>query len=185
MYALVLLALAASANAVGRAIVTNQCDDPLYLWSVGGDVGPQVTLQKDQSYSEVYHYDPVSQGIWIKITSVENGLFKANVSQTHFSYTLDEPAVWYDLANVFGDGFAGKTLVVKPTDGACESIAWGAGKPSGGSEIRTCQADTDLELSFCTGHCLPSWYPCGNNAPGDSRACCTHCIGSHHCVAAP
>ena len=26
--------------------------------------------------------------------------------------------------------------------------------------------------------------PCGDNAfPGDTRACCTHCIGGHHCVA--
>ncbi|KAF2251698.1 hypothetical protein BU26DRAFT_548519 [Trematosphaeria pertusa] len=181
---LTLLSLIAGAQAVGRAIVTNQCDAPIYLWSVGSEIGPQVTLGLDQSYSEQFHRDPKSGGIAIKITSVENGLFQPNVSQTIFAYNLDGQTIWYDMSDVFGDGFAGRTMIVQPSDTSCQSIAWGQGIPPAGSQVKSCQAETDLELTFCTGHCLPSWSLCGDMAPGDYRHCCTHCIGSHHCVAA-
>jgi hypothetical protein len=197
------ISLAATVQAIGRAIVTNQCDDPIYLWSVGGSISEQHTISKDTSYSEVFHTDPASGGIALKISPVENGIFKPNVSQTIFAYNLDINTIWYDMSDIFGDGFAGRTVKITPTNSNCESILWGAGKPGAGSQVKNCAADGDLELSFCTGHCLPSWCksyflplfivrllrvyidPCGNNAPGDARVCCTHCIGSHHCVAAP
>ncbi|KAL6705715.1 hypothetical protein ACN47E_006504 [Coniothyrium glycines] len=182
---LALLSVIAGVQAVGRAIVTNQCDEPIYLWSVGGGIGAQQTITKDTSYSEPLHRDAASGGIALKMTGVANGLFKPNVSQTIFAYNLDAELVWYDMSDMFGDGFAGRSLSITPTDPSCASITWPAGKQPAGSQVRDCQANTDLELTFCTNHCLPSWYPCGNNAPGDSRVCCTHCIGSHHCVAAP
>ncbi|KAF2030888.1 hypothetical protein EK21DRAFT_64558 [Setomelanomma holmii] len=174
-------------NPVGRAIVTNQCDASLYLWSVGSGIGAQQTIGKDQSYSETFHRDPFSGGIALKITAVPDGIFQPNVSQTNFAYNYDESTntIWYDMSDVFGDGFVGRRMTVKPTDPNCQSIEWFYGRPGAGSQVKNCQAGTDLELTFCTGHCLPSWSPCGNNAPGDYRACCTHCIGSHHCVATP
>ncbi|KAH7409856.1 hypothetical protein DE146DRAFT_774966 [Phaeosphaeria sp. MPI-PUGE-AT-0046c] len=180
-----ILSFAASAQAIGRAIVTNQCDEPVYLWSVGGSVSEQHTIAKDTSYSEVFRTDPVSGGIALKVASVEGGLSKPNATQINFAYSLDGNQIWYDMSSVFGDGFAGRTLKITPTDSSCESIAWSYGKQPAGSQTKNCQAETNLELTFCTGHCLPSWYPCGNNAPNETRACCTHCIGSHHCVAAP
>ncbi|KAH7113318.1 hypothetical protein B0J11DRAFT_147112 [Dendryphion nanum] len=182
---LFLLSILPLALALSRAIVTNQCSEPLYLWSVGGSINPQVIIPADTSYSEVFHRDPASGGIALKITAVEGGLFKPNVSQTIFSYNLDGETVWYDLSDVFGDGFYGRTLSVKPSDSTCQSIVWPWGKPPAGSQVRSCGKETDLELSFCTGRCLPSWSPCGNAAPNDTRTCCTHCIGSHHCVAPP
>jgi hypothetical protein len=154
---LALASLVAGAQAVGRAIVTNQCDDTVYLWSVGSTIGTQNPIPKDTSYSETFHRDPASGGIALKITAVENGLFMPNVSQTIFSYNLDQNTIWYDMSDVFGDGFAGRTMTIKPTDTACESIVWGFGKPPAGSQVKNCQANTDLELTFCTGHCLPSW----------------------------
>jgi hypothetical protein len=143
---------------VGRAIVTNQCDEPIYLWSVGGTIGPQQTIKKDTSYSEIFHRDPSSGGIALKLSNTEGGIFKPNVSQTIFAYNLDDfNKVWYDMSDLFGDGFAGRTMTVKPSDPNCESISWYAGKPGAGSQVKTCQATTDLELTFCTNHCLPSW----------------------------
>jgi hypothetical protein len=201
--AVAIISLAACAQAIGRAIVTNQCDAPIYLWSIGGSISEQYTITKDTSYSEVFHTDPVSGGIALKISPIEGGIFKPNVSQTIFAYNLDTNQVWYDMSDIFGDGFSGRTMKVTPTDSTCESITWGTGKPPAGSQVKTCQAETDLELTFCTGHwlvlniyyiwgactnivrSLPSWYACGNNAPNETRVCCTHCIGSHHCVAAP
>jgi hypothetical protein len=149
--------IAGTAQAVGRAIVKNQCDGTIYLWSVGGSIGNQVTIGKDQSYSEVFHRDPASGGIALKITALENGIFQPNVSQTIFSYNLDGNTIWYDLSDVFGDGFYGRTLTIKPTDTSCASISWPWGTPPAGSQVKNCQANTDLELSFCTGRCLPSW----------------------------
>jgi hypothetical protein len=150
--AIATISVAASAQAVGRAIVTNQCDEPIYLWSVGGSIGEQKTITKDTSYSETFHTDPTSGGIALKISPIEGGLFKPNVSQTNFAYSLDVNQVWYDMSDLFGDGFAGRTLKVTPTDSSCESITWGYGKPPAGSQVKSCQAETNLELTFCTGH---------------------------------
>jgi hypothetical protein len=160
LVSLITCALAATAPpAVGRAIVTNQCDEPIYLWSVGGSIGPKQTIIRDTSYSETFRRDPVSGGIALKLSNTEGGIFKPNVSQTIFAYNLDDAnKVWYDMSDLFGDGFAGRTMTVKPNDPNCESISWYAGKPGAGSQVKSCQATTDLELTFCTNHCLPSWY---------------------------
>ena len=160
---LALVALVTGVQAVGRAIVTNQCDEPIYLWSVGGSISGQNVIKKDQSYSEVFHRDPASGGIALKITNVESGIFKPNVSQTIFAYNLDSNVIWYDMSDIFGDGFAGRTLSIKPTDSSCQSIVWGSGKPPGGSQVKNCQANTNLELTFCTNHCLPSWCKFGKS----------------------
>ncbi|PSN60071.1 hypothetical protein BS50DRAFT_564701 [Corynespora cassiicola Philippines] len=154
---LAILSLTIGAQAVGRAIVTNQCDEPVYLWSVGSSIGNQVTISKDQSYSENFHRDPQSGGIALKITGVADGLFKPNVSQTIFAYNLDGNTIWYDMSSIFGAGFSGRTMKVTPKDTTCEAITWPWGAPPAGSQVKNCQAGTDLELTFCTGHCLPSW----------------------------
>jgi hypothetical protein len=144
------LSLITNVRALGRAIITNQCDSPVYLWSVGGSISPQHTLLKDTSYSEPFHTDPQSGGIAIKLSPIENGIFKPNASQTIFAYNLDGDTVWYDMSDLFGDGFAGRTLKITPTDGTCESVLWGAGKPGAGSQVKRCAAGGDLELSICT-----------------------------------
>jgi hypothetical protein len=150
--ALATLSFATSAHAVGRAIVTNQCDDPIYLWSVGGSISEQNKITKDTSYSEIFHADPASGGVALKITPLEGGLFKPNVSQTIFAYSLDGNQVWYDMSDMFGDGFAGRTMKITPSDSTCEGITWGAGKPPAGSQVKSCNAEADVELTFCTGH---------------------------------
>ncbi|EUC41604.1 hypothetical protein COCMIDRAFT_105724 [Bipolaris oryzae ATCC 44560] len=172
-------------HAVGRAIVSNECPEAIYLWSVGGSIGPQQKIQPSTSYSETFRRDPQSGGIALKISPIENGIFQPNVSQTIFAYNLDGQKIWYDMSDIFGDGFAGRTMSLKPSDTTCQSIVWGYGKQPAGSSVKVCQSGSDLTLSFCTGGCLPSWYPCGNAAPGSNKVCCTHCIGSHHCVAPP
>ncbi|KAJ4984394.1 Bys1 family protein [Stagonosporopsis vannaccii] len=164
-------------------MVTNQCDTPIYLWSVGGTISNQTILPKDSTYGQKFHSDPVSGGIALKITSTPNGLFTPNISQLVFAYNVDDNFVWYDLNSLFGDGFTGRTLRIDSSDEACPGIAWHDGRSPAGSQVQKCQRETNLELTFCSGHCLPSWSPCGNNARNESRSCCTHCIGSHHCVA--
>ncbi|RMZ69653.1 BYS1 domain [Pyrenophora seminiperda CCB06] len=180
--AIAIVSLITGAQAVGRAIVTNQCDAPIYLWSVGGSIDDQTVIAKDQSYSETFTKGPKSGGVALKITTVEGGIFKPSVSQTIFAYNLDINQVWYDMSDMFGDGFAGRTMTLKPKDPACQSIDWYGGKPTGGSEVKKAK---HIRLTNLTIRLTPNWTPCGNAAPDDSRNCCTHCIGGHHCVAAP
>ncbi|USP74905.1 hypothetical protein yc1106_02179 [Curvularia clavata] len=122
-------------HAVGRAIVSNQCPEPIYLWSVGGSISPQYTVAPSTSYSETFRRDPASGGIAIKISPVANGIFQPNVSQTIFAYNLDGNKVWYDMSDIFGDGFAGRTMSLKPSDKTCQEIVWAYGKQPAGSSI--------------------------------------------------
>jgi hypothetical protein len=152
-----IISLATSVLALGRAIVTNQCDEPVYLWSVGSTVNNQTTLPKDSSYAETFHSDPEFGGISIKITSTPDGIFQNGTSQLVFAYSIDSSTVWYNLTSVFGDGFAGRTLRVQPSDEKCEPISWYDGRAPKDGQIKGCERETNLELTFCTGHCLPSW----------------------------
>ncbi|KAJ5485373.1 hypothetical protein N7539_005361 [Penicillium diatomitis] len=153
---LTLLALAATTTplvqAVGNAIVINQCSSPVWLWSVGGSVGPSNRIDPGQQYSETLHYDQASGGIAIKITTDEGGLYNGS-PQTNFAYTLDGQGVWYDLSDVFGDAFSGHALkvVAAPT---CPAICWPQGvAPNGASETKVCGANANVTLTLCAETC--------------------------------
>ncbi|KAF1943900.1 hypothetical protein EJ02DRAFT_452939 [Clathrospora elynae] len=73
-------------QALGRVIVTSQCDDPISLWSIRGSTSAQSTFPTDTSYSECFTYDLVSGGRALKINPVEGGIFKPNGSQNPFAY---------------------------------------------------------------------------------------------------
>jgi hypothetical protein len=152
-----IISSATSVVALGRAIITNQCDEPVYLWSVGSTVSNQTALPKDSSYAEIFHSDPESGGISIKVTSTPDGIFQNGTSQLVFAYSIDSSTVWYNMTSVFGDGFAGRTLHVQPSDEKCEPISWYDGRAPKDGQIKSCEKGTNLELTFCTGHCLPSW----------------------------
>ena len=141
-------ALAPLASAVGNAAVVNHCDFPVYLWSVGGSVGPKVTIAPKGMYKELLHYDPASGGIALKITTGANGLYDGS-AQTDFAYTLDGSTVWYDMSDVFGDAFSGHTLNVLPSDPSCNRICWGTGVAPSGSQVKDCQANSDITLNLC------------------------------------
>lgn len=145
-------ALASLANAAGTASVINRCGFPVFLWSVGGSIGPRHTIQPGKSFSEPIHRDPQSGGIAIKITKTPNGLFDGS-PQTNFAYTLDGNKVWYDLSDVFGDTFSGSRLKVIPSVATCPHICWPNGISPSGSQVRVCQASSDLTLTLCAAHC--------------------------------
>ncbi|KAJ5151047.1 uncharacterized protein N7482_010299 [Penicillium canariense] len=145
-------ALAPLASAVGNAKVVNKCNFPVYLWSVGGSVSAQNTINSGATYSEVLHHDPASGGIALKLTTVENGLYNGS-PQTNFAYTLDGQQVWYDLSDVFGDPFSNHAIGVKAA-ASCPSICWPHGiNPGGGSQVKVCNANSDVTLTLCSGTC--------------------------------
>ncbi|GLI81641.1 hypothetical protein PoHVEF18_010027 [Penicillium ochrochloron] len=145
-------ALTPLASAVGNAKVVNKCGFPVYVWSVGGSVSQQNTVASGGTYSEVLHHDPASGGIAIKLTTVENGLYNGS-PQTNFAYTLDGQQVWYDLSDVFGDPFSNHAIGVKAS-ASCPSICWPSGvATSGGSQVKVCDANSDVTLTLCSGTC--------------------------------
>ena len=174
------LAVAGDTNSTGNAVVTNNCPYPVYLWSVGSSVGPKQVLtttslasktrrtlstrgSSSNNYTEPFRHDGTSGGIALKITRNDNGLYDSS-PQLSFSYSLDRTSddqkVWYDLADVFGDPFAGEAVAVKPQggsddgSGACEEICWPKGvAPTGGSQVKNCGAQGDVELELCAQGC--------------------------------
>lgn len=141
-------ALTPLVSALGSAIVHNNCPQPVYVWSVSSTIGPEFTVNQGAEYSEVFHADPSSGGIAIKITRTENGLYDGS-AQTIFAYDLDGSNVWYDLSDVFGDAFSGNSVAITPTDTSCGVIDWTNGIPPAGSQVKVCEAETNLKLTLC------------------------------------
>lgn len=146
-----LAALAPLASA-GNAVVWNNCQGTVHLWSVGGSVGPMQTLAHGENYTEVVHVDPSSGGVSIKITRPANGLFTA-APQMDFAYTLDGSNLWYDLSDVFGDPFSGHVAVVRPSVTSCPKICWPTGISPAGSQVKVCSANSDITLTLCAAQC--------------------------------
>ncbi|KAL2870427.1 Bys1 family protein [Aspergillus lucknowensis] len=137
--------MALNETTLGHAVVSNHCQLPLYLWSVGENISPQNVVQPGQNYSEVFRHDPKTGGVAIKITTVMDGLY-TSAPQTVFAYNLVDNVVWYDLSDVFGDPFMGEFVSLLPSEPA---IRWKEGVPPSGSQVRISEAMVDLVLTAC------------------------------------
>ncbi|KAJ5093480.1 hypothetical protein N7456_009341 [Penicillium angulare] len=130
----------------GHAVVLNHCSFPVYLWSVGSDIKPEVTLFPSHRYVETFHRDVKSGGIAIKISTKRDGLF-TSAPLTIFAYNLaGDGKVWYDLSDVFGDPFKGHRVSLSPSS---PEISWADGRPTHGSQVRVHDAASDLVLTLC------------------------------------
>lgn len=146
------LALAAAtlltgAQAVGNAIVQNNCGADLYLWSVGSDVSSQNTIPAGGNYTEAYRTDPKTGGIALKVTTIANGLYIGGTPQFDYSYSLDGSNVWYDAADVFGDPFP--KVLIKPSDVSCQTISWPNGSKPPGTPTAVCSSEADVVAYLC------------------------------------
>ena len=141
-------ALTTLAAAESQAVVLNNCDFSVYIWSVGSEIEDVGELAHNNAWSQDLVRDPVTGGLAIKITTEEDGLYNG-APQTNFAYTLDPDRVFYDLSDVFGSPFEGHKVSLDPSDEDCESIVWENGSQVSGSEVKSCQPKTDLRLSLC------------------------------------
>ncbi|CAG7973364.1 unnamed protein product [Penicillium salamii] len=138
---------------LGHAIVNNNCDFTVYLWSVGTNVQPVQTLNPSDSYDEIFREDPNTGGIAIKLSTDVDGLY-TSAPQMVFAYNLsyfkrrgdNGEKVWYDLSDVFGDPFEGYPVSLTPAE---PSIHWRNGVPPAGSQVRVIASSTTLTLSLC------------------------------------
>lgn len=140
--------------ATGQTIVQNNCADPIYLWSIGHDPAPQTTIAPGKAFSQAYWRDPVTGGVAIKMTSVQNGLYNRS-PQLVLAYTLnkDEKLVYYDLSTVFGSPFEGKQVRLSAGQGdkTNKVVEWKNGVPTSGNGSPTMVVveKEDLMLTIC------------------------------------
>ncbi|PKY03314.1 Bys1 family protein [Aspergillus campestris IBT 28561] len=129
----------------GRAIVQNNCAEPIYLWSVGSGVSVEIPIPDGAHYSETFRHDQKTGGVSLKVTTVAHGLY-SSAPQTVFAYNVVGESVWYDLSDVFGDPFKGSSVTLLPSEPV---IRWSDGVPPVGSMVRVVGVDQDLRLTFC------------------------------------
>lgn len=97
-------------------------------------------------FTETYHRDPSTGGVALKVTTVADGLY-SNAPETVFAYNLVNDTVWYDLSDVYGDPFRGRTVQVDPAD---PPIVWENGLPPPlRDQVRSIVASSDLIVTFC------------------------------------
>ncbi|CAI7584222.1 unnamed protein product [Penicillium bialowiezense] len=121
---------------LGHAIVNNNCDFTVYLWSVGTDVKPVHQLNSGESYDEMFREDPNTGGIAIKLSTDMDGLY-TSAPQMVFAYNLS-------YFKRRGDN--GEKVCLTPAE---PSILWENGVPPAGSQVRVIASSTDLVLSLC------------------------------------
>lgn len=89
-----------SVNALGSAIINNNCDFNVYLWPVDAtrNPGSPLTIASKGSYSEVYH-TPASGGVSLKLSKTTSDSLITQLEYTVESYAGSN-FVWYDGSNV-------------------------------------------------------------------------------------
>jgi hypothetical protein len=131
--------LSALGNALGYAKVINDCSYPIYLWSVSNVTGPEVTLKPGMKYHEQFS---TTHGVAIKITTVPGGIFNGS-PEIDFGYTVGSQGLFYDLTDVNGDPFNGKSGPIVPSDSSCPTASLGQGT------VFCSDINTDLTLTPC------------------------------------
>lgn len=91
---------AGNSSSGGRAIVINQCDFDVYVWSVDADRAPSnptdCIAASGGTYEEGYHIPSVG-GVAIKLSKGDH--LGPDVHITQLEYTL-AGNIWYDISNV-------------------------------------------------------------------------------------
>jgi len=95
-----LAATVTSVNALGSAIINNNCAFPVYMWAVDTERNPSspTTIAAGSSWSEGYH-TPTSGGVSLKLSLTTSKQYITQFEYTVQSY-LSNPFVWYDGSNV-------------------------------------------------------------------------------------
>ncbi|KAF2835983.1 hypothetical protein M501DRAFT_277294 [Patellaria atrata CBS 101060] len=84
----------------GRAIVINQCDFDVYLWSIDADrvsSKPTTCITKSGGTYEERYRVPSTGGVSMKLAKADH--LGPDVHITQFEYTL-AGNIWYDISNV-------------------------------------------------------------------------------------
>lgn len=153
--AAVLLAAAAQVSASGSAIIHNQCDFDVYLWSIADTDSSMQTLKANGGeYTEAYRVNADGGGISIKM-----GVETKCRNVTQYEYTFVDDGIWYDLSNINGYPFAEFGVTVVPSISSCRSVSCPAGTslcaaaynvPTDNYATAECSADADTVVVLCS-----------------------------------
>ena len=99
------------ASGIGKAIVVNSCNFPVYYKSVTNYDPLPSNIDAGSSYSEIYRPNPNGGGVSIKISSNQSigtasdmmGAFdQSTIIQFEYTLNLTQAMVYYDISNVNG-----------------------------------------------------------------------------------
>lgn len=150
-----ILAAASQANALGSAIIKNQCSKNVYLWTVSQFAGEMKTLAPGATFSESYLINPDGGGISIKLATEPDQAGPI----TQYEYTI-AGNLWYDISNINGFPFSDSGLTLTPSTGSCRSMVCPAGvtlcsgvynQPDDNEATAACDSSADTTLVLCSG----------------------------------
>ncbi|KAF2098583.1 hypothetical protein NA57DRAFT_56240 [Rhizodiscina lignyota] len=160
-----LLALAPAVQAVGNAIIYNECDFDVFMWavSVGEDDGPTKISSNGGKFSQ--QYKMLSKGgMSLKLSKTDQC---TNITQ--MEYTLGSTTVWYDISNVNCDGtkcpFHSKGMYMESGSG-CPTVTCPAGNATCGGAYTN--FNDDWASKACTPDADTTLYLCSTSAGGSS-----------------
>jgi len=165
-----LAATITSVNALGNAIVNNNCNFPVYLWPIDAQRNPSdpTIIAPGGSYSEPYH-TPSSGGVSLKLSRQNN----KGGPVTQFEYTVQSyaanPFLWYDGSHVdcVDDAcpFWDYGINLKASDASCPTRDCAVGKVCSG--FYTLWND-DINTLSCGDEANVIMTVCSVNQGGDS-----------------
>ncbi|KAF2116310.1 hypothetical protein BDV96DRAFT_599044 [Lophiotrema nucula] len=150
------IAAPTTTHTTGYAIVVNNLDQDLWVWSVDSQPhGPKLLPKKTRAgsaYTESYRYDPAT-GIAIKIATKEDGLYSGG-GVLQLAYTLNdkENSIYYDLSavNQLDDFVKNNKLTVTGSPGTdAPTIVWDHVQTPPKPDTKAYHGDTvDLTLTI-------------------------------------
>jgi hypothetical protein len=157
-----LAATVTTVNALGNAIINNNCGFPVYVWPIDAQRNPSdpITVAPGGQYSEAYHALS-SGGVSLKIGTTPNKGGK----QTQFEYTLASfgaSSLWYDGSNVDCTDsdcpFWNYGINLKASDSSCPTRNCAVGAVCSGfytlwnDDINTlsCSSSADTIMTVCS-----------------------------------
>jgi hypothetical protein len=167
-----LAATVTSVNALGSAIINNNCNFPVYLWPIDAQRNPSdsIVINAGGSWSESYH-TPSSGGVSLKLSRTNNKQSKV----TQFEYTVQSyasnPFLWYDGSHVdcvdSECPFWDYGINLKASDPTCPTRDCAVGKVCTG--FYTLWND-DINTLSCSDDANVIMTVCSVNQGGDSGA---------------
>lgn len=163
MYSKTIFAAAALASfaptlvaGLGQAIIKNQCDRPIHVWSIADEaVDKSEVVDAGAEYSEEYKTNDNGGGISIKIAFEDS---HDDVSQFEYTLSPSDSKVFYDLSNIDGYPFQEGGASITPSDDSCPAVTCPAGvseckdaynQPFDDHATKGCSDSTDLTLTLC------------------------------------
>jgi len=145
------------ATEVGNAKIINLCNFPIFVWSTANETNTTTNFLPANNgfYTENYRFNPNGGGISLKIATVP---VDTVITQFEYTYTANNPNVYYDISNINGYPFQQWGFKLIPSISSCPSVFCAPG-PQPCTDVynlpddiatKSCDLSTDLSFSLCS-----------------------------------